>query len=51
MGTTAASENWKQPDLFRGATFEAVVASDQCSNLMTGETSGTISGTIVVRGP
>jgi hypothetical protein len=24
--------------------------TDQCSNLMTGETSGTISGTIVVRG-
>jgi len=25
--------------------------TDQCSNLTTGETSGTISGTIVVRGP
>ena len=25
--------------------------TDQCSNLETGETSGTISGTIVVRGP
>jgi hypothetical protein len=25
--------------------------TDQCSNFVTGETSGTISGTIVVRGP
>ena len=34
----------------RYAGAKGSFTTDQCSNLMTGETSGTISGTIVVRG-
>ena len=35
----------------RYAGAKGSFTTDQCSNLATGETSGTISGTIVVRGP
>jgi len=34
----------------RYAGAKGSFTADQCSNLDTGETSGTISGTIVVRG-
>jgi hypothetical protein len=35
----------------RYAGAKGSFSTDQCSNFVTGETSGTISGTIVVRGP